>query len=230
MNPLTPVMIQVGSRQVAVRTDPLPDCPAASFRDKALVQCGRRLVVIRSSPGAWVFAAAFVLLPVFLICFVLYVSLSIGLADATPLAVLFVVGVPVLTTALALVLLWFGLRLLAHVGSYRVVLDADRNLFCKRGPRSQRRSFPLDRVLAVQVIAGGWHRTVSSGPPGGQGGRYYTYQLNLVVDAAEPRVNVSNHTDQNWTAESTRVLAAVLGVPLVMHVQPKEEACRDTED
>ena len=88
----------------------------------------------------------------------------------------------------------------------RVRFDRGAGLLTYRGFWTPR-TWPLRNVLAVQLIDGGWHH--------GKKRRYYTYELNLVLnDPQTPRLNVSCHPDQAWTRDAGRRIAAFLQVPL----------------
>jgi hypothetical protein len=53
---------------------------------------------------------------------------------------------------------------------------------------------------------------------------FHTYQLNLVLDDAnQPRLNLSNHSDRDWTWETGQELAEFLEVPFLDQVVPKEQ-------
>lgn len=75
---------------------------------------------------------------------------------------------------------------------------------------------PLADILAVQVIFGGRHQSSDSGG-------YNTYQLNLVFkDPPRSRLNLSNHSDRQWTQEAGRRLAEFLKVPLLDQLSPED--------
>lgn len=80
------------------------------------------------------------------------------------------------------------------------------------------RKRPLTQILAVQVTEGGW---LSSGRHGGirssTGGRYFLYQLNLVLnDPAESRRFVYSYRDVDDIVQNGRQLAEFLNVPLAL--------------
>ena len=84
-------------------------------------------------------------------------------------------------------------------------------LTCRRlGPR---RVLAAKQILAVQVCFGGIYYT-----PGEDGTPYPTYQLNLVLDHPEgSRLNLTHHSDREWTRQAGHQLAGFLQIPLIDH-------------
>jgi len=75
-------------------------------------------------------------------------------------------------------------------------------------------TYPLEKVLAVQLIPGG----LVDKAPGSlrRGGERVAYQLNLVMaDAYQDRLNLTNDPDLAWTRQTGQQLADFLGVPLI---------------
>ncbi|HVS37740.1 MAG TPA: hypothetical protein VMS17_19415 [Gemmataceae bacterium] len=74
--------------------------------------------------------------------------------------------------------------------------------------------YPLDKILAVQLIPGGLvNRT-----PGvfGGGREHVSYQMNLVMaEAYQDRLHLSDDSDLKWTRQAGRQIADFLDVPLL---------------
>jgi hypothetical protein len=104
---------------------------------------------------------------------------------------------------------------LMMVFTKRVEFDRDSGTWSlRRGGTTRYR--PLDSIVAVQVIDGGWHGGVDHG-------KYFTYQLNLVIaDPDEPRLNLTNvsNWEATWTIGSQ--LSEFLGVELLDQVSRSE--------
>ncbi len=120
------------------------------------------------------------------------------------------------------VFLVIGLVMVA--ASRRVVFDREEGVVHFRSlVRTEPR--PLDEILAVQVVEGGYH----PGSNGGGGG-YTSYQLNLVRDGETvSRLGLSNHSDRDWTAETGVTLAEFLGVPLLSTVAVRDKVAKENE-
>jgi hypothetical protein len=75
-------------------------------------------------------------------------------------------------------------------------------------------TYPLAKVLAVQLIPGGLvHKPVG---PGGRGGERVSYQMNLVMaDVHEDRLHLTDSTDLEWNRRAGQQIADFLGVPLL---------------
>lgn len=112
----------------------------------------------------------------------------------------------------ALCFLFFVLMI---VFTQRVEFDREAGTWSmRRGGWTRYR--PLDCIQAVQLIDGGWHGGVDHG-------KYFTYQLNLVLDDAEqPRLNLTNvsNWDATWAIGSQ--LSEFLGVELLDQVSRTE--------
>lgn len=96
-----------------------------------------------------------------------------------------------------------------RVSRWRVILDRLNGRIIY-GPGWERQQRPLDEVVAVQIIPGPVLRP-------SEGSRvYHTEQLNLVFDDPPlPRLNVSCHTEKEWTRATAQTLADFLNVPLL---------------
>jgi hypothetical protein len=78
------------------------------------------------------------------------------------------------------------------------------------------RTYPLDRIRAVQLIPGGWHAGASQRPG------FYSYQMNLVLaDPPRPRLNVTDTANRDKTRETGSTLAGFLKVPLLHDGEPE---------
>jgi hypothetical protein len=70
------------------------------------------------------------------------------------------------------------------------------------------RTFPLEQIREVEVLAGQWHDD-SDGPS------YQSWELALALDSAyAPRLYLTNHGDQELTRRMAREIAGFLGVPV----------------
>ncbi len=75
-------------------------------------------------------------------------------------------------------------------------------------------TYPLEKVLAVQLIPGGL--VDKSRWPFGHGRERVSYQLNLVMaDACEDRLHLTDDCDLEWTRQAGRLVADFLGVPVL---------------
>lgn len=131
----------------------------------------------------------------------LLVGLGIALRSGHP-AAWFVGGIGLVITAAfsALVLFTRGFTFDREGGTYLV-----------RRFGSSRRN-PLDQIRVVQLIPGGWHGS-------GDRPKFYTYQLNLVLnDPEEPRLNLTNTSNWEETWRIASELADFLEVPLLDRV------------
>jgi hypothetical protein len=81
------------------------------------------------------------------------------------------------------------------------------------GKLGRRKSLPLAHVVGVQVCFGGvYFRREEDG----QTTPYETWQVNLITGAVDRRrINVSHHSDRNWTRATGSRLAEFLHVPLL---------------
>jgi hypothetical protein len=202
---MSQVTLQIGSREVVVDTAPLA-AHQANFRTHRLIRSGeRRLLFV---PGR---VLRFLALGVLLIA---SVSLTLALWDRlapTGQGLFWICG------ALGLFFLLIGLALL--VLPRRYCFDLETAQMTIRSWRLLVRR-PLADVLAVQLIDGGWHSSTSSH---GVKTTYRTYQLNLVLDDADQaRLNLSNHSDWDWTWETGQELGEFLGVPFLDQVAEEE--------
>lgn len=78
----------------------------------------------------------------------------------------------------------------------------------------QREEYPLDQILAVQVIPGGRGRTVGWGT-------YRTQELNLVLNNGYMRrLNLTNHGDDATTLRMAHAIGDFLRVPVWSEVHP----------
>jgi hypothetical protein len=75
-------------------------------------------------------------------------------------------------------------------------------------------TYPLAKVLAVQLVPGG---LVEKAPGSfGRGGERVSYQMNLVMaDIYEDRLNLTNDSDLDWTRKAGQQVADFLGVPVI---------------
>jgi hypothetical protein len=93
---------------------------------------------------------------------------------------------------------------------YRDHFDRQAELL-RLGWRGLRGTYPLAKVLAVQLIPGG----LVPGPSG-PGAERVSYQMNLVMeDAYEDRLNLTDVSDLKWTRQAAQEVADFLGVPLI---------------
>ena len=75
-------------------------------------------------------------------------------------------------------------------------------------------TYPLAKVLAVQLVPGGLVDKAAG--PFGRGGERVSYQLNLVMaDAYQDRLNLTNDSDLEWTRQAGEQVADFLGVPVI---------------
>jgi hypothetical protein len=82
-------------------------------------------------------------------------------------------------------------------------------------------TYPLARVLAVQLIPGGLAQKTPA--PFRRGGECVSYQLNLVMaDAYEDRLNITEDADLAWTRQAGQQVADFLGVPLLDQIADSE--------
>jgi hypothetical protein len=80
-----------------------------------------------------------------------------------------------------------------------------------------RGTYPLARVVAVQLVPGGLVQ--QAGGPLGQGRERVSYQVNLVTaDAHQDRLNLTDDSDLEWARQAGQQLADFLGVPLIDQV------------
>lgn len=182
------------------------DRPAANFRTTRMRVRGPNQLEIGASRNIRLFQGAFVGFGIG--------GLVMGFAhsggDENP-AVAFLVGGVFLVIGLVMV-----------AASRWVVFDREESMVHVRS-LFKRESWPLDEILAVQVVNGGYHSMSN-------GGGYTTYQLNLVRDGDKvSRVGLSNHSDRDWTAETGVTLAEFLGVPLLSTVAVRDETAKEEE-
>jgi hypothetical protein len=75
-------------------------------------------------------------------------------------------------------------------------------------------TYPLAKVLAVQLVPGGLIDKAAG--PFGRGGERVSFQLNLVMaDAYQDRLNLTDDSDLEWTRQAGQQVADFLGVPLI---------------
>jgi hypothetical protein len=197
--------IKAGSKNVPVETTPL-SVGGANFRDKTLQQLDERRLSIKPSVATRVMGIAFLIVGLVPSAFSVYRLLRDR--HQTEYWVLLGFG-----------MIFFTAGLLVLVLSRRFDFDLDEGqmAFRRFWPRRTR---PLAQILAVQVIHGGWHTAKTKG--GGQI-TYCTYQLNLVLDdPQQPRMNLSNHSDWDWTWQSGNTLAEFLEIPFLDSVSEVE--------
>jgi hypothetical protein len=197
--------VRLGLREIVVFTTPLASRPA-NFRTHRLVRSGQRrlllvpgLVLRVLALGLWLIAGS-------------ALALAVGYRSThgDP-------GVFGICCAIGVVFSLLGLALLVLPRRYR--FDLETELMTVRSWRLLSRR-PLVEILAVQMIDGGWHRSTSSH---GVKTAFRTYQLNLVLDDPnQPRLNLSNYSDQDSTSEAARLLAEFLGVPFLEQVSAQE--------
>lgn len=91
--------------------------------------------------------------------------------------------------------------------------EFDRGVAVLRVRRlGSRHDYPLGRIIAVQLIHGGWYG-------GGDRPTFNTYQLNLVLGGADrTRVNITSTANWEATWGMASALADFLGVPLLDEV------------
>jgi hypothetical protein len=110
--------------------------------------------------------------------------------------------------------LCFLLFVLMVVFTKRVEFDRDSGSWSVR--RGGTRYRPLKCITAVQLIDGSWHG-------GSEGARFFTYQLNLVLDDPdEPRLNLTNVSNWEATWQIGWQLSEFLGVELLDQVTRDE--------
>jgi hypothetical protein len=81
-----------------------------------------------------------------------------------------------------------------------------------RGWVSVNETYPLEKILAVQLIPGGLIAKTSDL----RGGECVSYQLNLVMaDVYEDRLNLTDIADLEWTRLAGQQVADFLGVPVI---------------
>lgn len=193
------VTLQTGSREILIDDSPLPRCPESNFRDKALVQPGDECLLICPSVGFRLFALAFASLGGALLGLCAYLLMGHPAK--------FVYWTPGVFGAL---LLPTGLLLLLSRRSFWFDREQGQLRIRRLGFAWKR---PLSDVAAIQLVEGGWH--ASSGKNGIKSA-YFTYQLNLILDDPEtPRLNLSNHSDWEWSWRTGRQLADFLEVRFV---------------
>jgi hypothetical protein len=186
------------SKNVAPDTTPL-SVGAANFRDKALEQLDERRLTIKPSLGTRVFGMAFLIVGLLPLAFSVYRLLLNR--HQTEYWVLAGFG-----------LIFFIAGLLVLVLPRRFDFDLDEGQMSLRRFLT-RRTRPLTQILAIQAIHGGWHTFKTKG---GGTTSYCSYQLNLVLDdPQQPRMNLSNHSDWDWTWQSGNTLAEFLQIPFL---------------
>jgi hypothetical protein len=85
------------------------------------------------------------------------------------------------------------------------------------------KSYPLESILAVQLLHNGRHTVeerVQGGAPGGGDSysvrSFHGYELNIVLDGTStPRLNLLCLSDWKWIRQSGRQIAKFLGVPVI---------------
>jgi hypothetical protein len=183
--------LTVGSRSIPVDPNPLPVFKS-NFRTQSLRRESDRVLILSPSAGSRAFALPFLLFGAFAVLG----AVTNAVTGQEPLGLTFVaafVGVPLLAIGLASWILPLRFEFDTAAGRLRM---------SRPGARRQR---PLRDVLALQLLEIPKSRRMG-----------ITYQLNLVLDdERQPRVNLSNHTDRDFTREVARELQWRLGVPLL---------------
>jgi hypothetical protein len=104
------------------------------------------------------------------------------------------------------------------------LLTISRRPFGFRRSLQAIRARPLTEIVCVQLLYAGFKcDSVEIGEPGTPGSvvhqNYHSYQLNLAFDdRAEPRYNLTTHSDWKWMREAGQRLADFLRVPVVDHL------------
>lgn len=192
------IVFQAASRRIAVDDKPLFAC-AANFRTHALTEDGDRRLVLGHNLRSRRFGLIFLLVGV--LCGAAFPALIFGSGSCPPFPES--AGLACLSLTFAVSgLLWFA-------GSRRVCFDPSSGRMTSCSAWS-RQSCALADVIAVQLLYGGYH------DGDGDVQSYHTYQLNLVLDPRiGPRLNLTHHSDREWTRQAARRIAAFLGAPLV---------------
>ena len=117
-----------------------------------------------------------------------------------------------------------GLFLVLACGTW---LAPQRAVFDRRRGRLSRRywffrfSYPLEEIIAVQVIYGGRHKPANSSA-------YETRELNLVLNnSLARRVSLTNHTDHPTTRSMAIEIAKFLDVPVWDEFEREVSAAAD---
>jgi len=208
--PEQPATLVVGDRRIRVDHWPLSNCPR-EHRDVELVRSGESFV-IEPQRRAWVRSLVFTLV-------VAVPGLLFTILGAIPwwLTALFLIVV-------ILVLLRFSLSRFEWISFDRRTkqLNFERRVGF-RNVRRLERTYPLESILALQLLHNGRHTVEElhhGGAPGG-GDRYsvrsfHGYELNLVLDnPSTPRLNLLCLSDWKWIREAGKQIGEFLGVPVI---------------
>jgi hypothetical protein len=207
-----PAVLVVGDRKIRIDQWPLART-AAEHRTVVLTRTDD-LLVIEPQRLAW---AKHLLHPLVLIALT---GAMVGCIAA---------GIP-----LWLALPLFGTMFLAFVwgnlSSWQWIrFDSKTNQLAferRSGFRNRRRfdkSYPLDRIRAVQLLYSGHHSITESYSDcgGGQGGyqshrEFHGYELNLILDdVSNPRLHLLCLADWKWIRETGRQIGEFLGVSVI---------------
>ena len=194
------------SHEIAAEIEPL-QVGASNYKTHALTRVGEELVVLKPSGGHWLFAFIFMVLGGGM---TLAAGYSLSFPGDSRL-----VGWILGGCGLAFLLVGLAIPLASSRWEFDVREGTARQ---RRFVGLRQRSWPLDQVLAVQLVEGGWH-----GQSDSEGSPYFTYQMNLVLnDESQPRINLTNHANWNATWTVASELAEFLKVPLLDEVTKDE--------
>ena len=92
-----------------------------------------------------------------------------------------------------------------------------------RNKRRVEKTYPLESILAVQLLHHGRHTVEERSQGGAPGGgdsyhvrSFHAYELNVVLDGAStPRLNLLCLSDWKWIRESGQQIGEFLGVPVI---------------
>jgi len=196
-----PTTVQAGSRRVVVQNTPLMGAESASFRCNKIRQPRPDLLVLSLNATA---RLMYLIVSSSIIAAFSFVALCISFSFPSSWRWL-------VQCALCIPLAYVVFRIieLIYRGERRYLFDlASSQMIVRCIGRKQVR--PIADILAVQLVYGGQH---------GDELTYRTYQLNLVLDdLAQPRFNLTNHSDLLWTRQAAAKLAEFLGVRLLDRV------------
>lgn len=199
------VVLQLGSREIAIPQSPLRTTFVRSHNRFELIRPNAECLVIKNHWGIRLFAKILCILgfPVLLFGLLGLVAIFLKPAESSPVGT-------------GLLLLWGGVMFFMGIWLLGLRYRFDRGM----GYLSMRfflwsRRVPLTEIAAVQVIDAG--RFQSGRADSGDGPKYVfsSYQMNLVLfDIKEPRLFVTYNSDLTDMVRKAQILSHFLCVPL----------------
>lgn len=207
--PSQPTMLVFGDRRVKVDEWPIARY-AEENRRVELVRAADSLVI---EPQPWTVAKTALLI----------------LAGVAPGLLLLLLQVPPwlaasVSISILVVVAWITLRTLRWIRfdrqSKQLILERKLSF---RKERQVEGTYPLESILAVQLLCNGRHsitETQTGGAPGGGDSSihrdYFGYEMNLILkDSSTPRLNLLCLADWKWIRETGRQIGEFLGVPVI---------------